>query len=75
MSSTCPTPQQIGQRLERVRTEPAPRRGVVGTILLYRIKDTDRIVRQHPLITMAGGVLLFYSLFAVIMSVLERVMG
>lgn len=69
------TVAQIDQRLARVRTMAAPRRGVIGTILLHRIEDTDPVFRRHPLVILAGGALLFYGLFAVIVSVLEKVLG
>jgi hypothetical protein len=65
------TVAQIDQRLARMRTETAPRRD----LLTYRIDDTDRIIRRHPLVILAGGILLFFSLFAVIMSVAEKVLG
>jgi hypothetical protein len=71
----CPTPKQIGQRLERARTEAAPRRGVVGTILLHRIEDTDPIVEANALPILALGALVGLGMWFVIISVLEKVFG
>jgi hypothetical protein len=69
------TVAQIDLRLARARAMATPRRGVIGTILLHRIEDTDPVFRRHPLVILAGGALLFYGLFAMIISAAEKVFG
>lgn len=74
----CPTPQQIGQRLARAQAKPAapaPRRGLIGAILLTRIEDTDRIVEENALPVLALGALVGFGMWVVVISVLEKVLG
>lgn len=73
-----PLDAQVEQRLARLQAQPAapaPRRGLIGTILLYRIEDTDRIIERNPLTVLAGAVLVSFGAYAVIVSVLEEVLA
>jgi hypothetical protein len=53
----------------------APRRGLVGKLLLTGLKTTDRLFARYAPIVMIAGALALYGLACVILTALPKVFG